>query len=151
MKTPFTHPKALLVPGIAAALALTSCADPYATSYGPAPTVSHHHVGYEVRTLPRGYRTETYNGDSYYFYQGTYYRPRHGGYVVVDPPRRPSYGRPPYDRHDDRHDNHRDDRSFDRIPPGARTVRHDGETYYVVNGRYYERRGSRYVQVDRPR
>jgi hypothetical protein len=49
------------------------------TAVGPAPRV--------ITVLPGGYRTRTYRGVDYYYYDNVYYRsyPR-GGYVVVPRP-----------------------------------------------------------------
>ncbi|RYD49642.1 MAG: hypothetical protein EOP85_01230 [Verrucomicrobiaceae bacterium] len=141
MKTPTIL---LSVTGLAFGTLLTSCVDPYAQP--PTQTVTHYHTGYEVRTLPRGYRTEYYSGTPYYVYEGTYYRPRSGRYVVVEAPRRDG----PRQR-DNRYYN-RSPRStqITKLPPGHRVVRYRGTDYYQVQDTYYERRGPNYIVVKRP-
>jgi hypothetical protein len=39
-----------------------------------------------VRALPRGYRPYSYGGRRLYFYDGTWYAPSPGGFVIVPPP-----------------------------------------------------------------
>ncbi|RYD23259.1 MAG: hypothetical protein EOP88_04880 [Verrucomicrobiaceae bacterium] len=123
---------------------LTSCVDPYAA---PQTQVTHYHSGYEVRALPRGYRTEVYEGTPYYVHDNTYYRSRGGRYVVVDAPRR---GDGPRQR-DNRYYN-RSPRStqITKLPPGHRTVRYKGADYYQVQDTYYQRSGPGYIVVKRP-
>lgn len=137
MKTSLTKPVLLGAFGFALATMLPSCVDPYyAHNPGPPPQVTTYSAGYEVRALPPGYRTEIIGGTQYYNYNGTYYRPRSGRYVVVEAPR--NYNRPP----------HRQDVVIVReLPRGYRVVNHRGVRYYQVNNTYYERRGSGYVQV----
>lgn len=135
MKTPLS--KSLVLGGLALATAalLPSCVDPYAP--GPQ-AVTTYRTGYEVRSLPPGYRTEVIEGNRYYNYNGTYYRSHSGRYVVVDAPRhydRPSHGR---------------DVVITRLPRGYRTMDHHGVRYYQSNGNYYQKRGSGYVIVTRP-
>lgn len=45
-----------------------------------------HYYGYRVRTLPPNFRRVTYWGLDYYLYDGIYYRPFNGVYVVCRPP-----------------------------------------------------------------
>ena len=45
-----------------------------------------HYFGYRVRVLPPHYRRITHWGIDYYFYEGIYYRPFGGVYVVCRPP-----------------------------------------------------------------
>ena len=112
---------------------MTSCVAPYPVT---AQTTAVR-VGYEVRTLPPGYRSEYVGGTRYYIHDGTYYRSRSGRYVVVDAPRG--------------HDQPSRQVYVDRLPPGYRVVRHGGRKYYQVNDRYYQQSGRRYVTVERPR
>jgi hypothetical protein len=135
MKTPLL--KSLAFGGLALATAalLPSCVDPY--SPGPQ-AVTTYRTGYEVRSLPPGYRTETIEGSRYYSYNGTYYRSHSGRYVVVDAP-----------RHHDRPGPRRDV-VITRLPNGYRTMDRHGVRYYQANGNYYQKRGSGYVIVSRP-
>lgn len=129
----------LFVASLALGTVLTSCVDPYA---GPPQTVTTYRTGYEVRSLPPGYRTEVIGGTSYYLHNGTYYRPHSGRYVVVEAPTR---------QRDNRYYN-RSPRStmVTKLPPGHRVVRHRGTEYYQVQDTYYQRSGPGYVIVTRP-
>lgn len=138
MKTPTLRSAALGGLALATATLLPSCVDPYAP--GPQP-VTTYRAGYEVRTLPPGYRTEVIEGSQYYSYNGTYYRSHSGRYVVVDAPRhRDHYDRPGSGR----------DVVITRLPRGYRTVERHGVRYYQANGNYYQQRGSGYVIVSHP-
>lgn len=120
--------------GILAAAALTSCVDPYGQSTVSA-SVTTYRPGYEVRTLPSGYRVETIGGSRYYLHNGTYYQSRSGRYVVVAAPRGGNRQRDVY---------------IQSLPRGYRVEPYHGRNYYRVNSTYYERRGSGYVVVNRP-
>ncbi len=147
MKTPTKRTILLGCLGAAFGALLTSCVDPYYA--GPQTserTVTTYRTGYEVRTLPPGYRTETIAGTRYYHHNGTYFQPRSGRYVVVEAPRRGYDGRDRYDRGP----RYEETRVITRLPRGYRTVNHRGVTYYQVNDSYYQRRGSGYVVVSRP-
>ncbi len=108
----------------------SGCVDPYATS-----SAINYRPGYEVRTLPPGYRTEVYRGTRYYSHDGTYYQGRGNGYVVVDAPLHVQRKRQGY---------------VDRLPPGYRMERYGGRAYYRVGRTYYEQLGAGFVVVDRP-
>ena len=45
-----------------------------------------HYFGYRVHVLPPHYRRITHWGIDYYFYEGIYYRPFGGVYVICRPP-----------------------------------------------------------------
>jgi len=136
MKTSFIKPTLLGAFGIALATTLPSCVDPhYAHNPGP-PRDTGYSAGYEVNALPPGYRTEIIGGTQYYNYNGTYYRPRSGRYVVVEVPR--SYNRQPRQQ---------EVVVVRQLPRGYRVVNHRGVRYYQVNDTYYEQRGSGYAQV----
>ena len=45
-----------------------------------------HYFGYRVQRIPSGYRRISHWGIDYYFYDGVYYRPFGGYYVVCRPP-----------------------------------------------------------------
>jgi hypothetical protein len=138
MKRPTT---VLSFASLALGTLLSSCVDPYAGGYGPQATATTYRAGYEVRSLPPGYRTEVIGGTSYYNHNGTYYRPRSGRYVVVEAPRQR------VDRY--RHNGHTDV-VVTKLPPGYRVVKHRGSQYYQVRDTYYQRRGTGYVVVTRP-
>lgn len=155
-----------LAGAIALGALLTSCVDPYAGGPGHSSSVTTtYRTGYEVRSLPSGYRTETIGGNRYYSSNGTYYQSRSGRYVVVEAPRNRYDGRNDnrgYDRRDrDRDRDRRDDR-YDRrpqggrdvvitkLPPGYRTVKYNGRDYYQSRDVYYQRSGPGYIIVKRP-
>lgn len=134
--------------GILLCASITSCVDPYAyDSYGPVTT---YRSGYEVRTLPPGYRTEIIDGNRYYVYGNTYYRPRSGRYVVVDPPRYVDRRRDEDRRYDDRRYDNRRTVVVRELPYGYRTETHRGVRYYRANDVYYRPSGSGYIIVERP-
>jgi hypothetical protein len=158
---------------IALGALLTSCVEPYPGGGAPTTTVTTYRTGYEVRSLPSGYRTETFGGSRYYSHNGTYYQSRSGRYVVVEAPRHYNDNR--YDNRDNRkysdrdrnHDrDHRDDHNRDdrydrgpqggrnvvitKLPPGYRTVKYRGSDYYQSRDVYYQRSGNGYVIVNRP-
>lgn len=142
MKTLTLHPIVLGSMALAIGTLLPSCVDPYVQNHGPSHAVTTYHVGYEVSNLPPGYRTEVIGGTNYYNYNGTYYRPRSGRYVVVDAPL-PRYesSRPRYDRQEV---------IITKLPRGYRPVEHRGVRYYQVNDTYYQNRGAGYIIVGRP-
>lgn len=146
MKT--SSPRSLILGSFAIAIGtlLSSCVDPYAQSHGTRHSVTTYHAGYEVRSLPPGYRTEVIGGRNYYNHNGTYYRPRSGGYVVVDAPRSRHQE---YRSRDDRRHSRRDV-VITQLPSGYRTVERRGVRYYQVNDTYYQQRGSGYIIVARP-
>ena len=146
MKTLAIHPIVLGSVALAVGTLLPSCVDPYAQNHGPSHSVTTYHVGYEVSNLPPGYRTEVIDGSNYYNYNGTYYRPRSGRYVVVEAPR-PRYGssRSRYDRPSDRQEV-----IITKLPRGYRPVELRGVRYYQVNDTYYQKRGAGYIIVGRP-
>ncbi len=137
MKIPTVRLSVLGSFALAAGALLSSCVDPYySQSQGQPQRVTTYSAGYEVRTLPSGYRTEVIGGTRYYNHNGTYYRSRSGRYVVVEAPRR--YDRPPVHR----------EVIVQRLPRGYRTVNRGGVRYYQANNVYYQQRGSGYVVVN---
>ncbi len=149
MKTSATNPLIIGFFGLAIATLLPSCVETYS---GPPQTATTYHSGYEVRSLPPGYQTEMIGGTRYYSHGGTYYRPRSGGYVVVEVPRRDrGYDGRPRDDHgyQDRPSGHRDV-IITRLPPGYREINHRRGRYYQVNDTYYQQRGSGYIIVTSP-
>jgi hypothetical protein len=151
-------------------LTLSSCVDPYAG--GPQQSVTSYQAGYEVRSLPSGYRTQMIDGNRYYTHNGNYYQNRSGRYIIVEEPRQ-RYDRIDYrrddrredrrDYHDDRRESHRGDRrSSDdgdgrrdviirRLPSGYVTETRRGTRYYRANGTYYQQSGNCYIIVQSPR
>lgn len=126
---PSSKPVILAAFALAVAALLPSCVAPY-----PGGTQSSVSVGYEVQSLPSGYRTEIVGGNRYYIHGNTYYRSRSGRYVVVDSPRvRRAPSQQVY---------------IERLPPGYRVVRRGGQQYYYSNNRYYQKSGTRYVAVE---
>ena len=115
--------------GLAIGTVLPSCVEPYR---GRHHTVTTYQPGDEVSSLPKGYRTEVINGTSYYCHGDTYYRPRHGRYVVVQDPRG---GR---------------EHVVSQLPRGYRTVHHKSATYYEADGVFYQKRGAEFRVVPRP-
>lgn len=122
--------------GLAISAMLPSCVATTAGYVGPQASV---HVGYEVRALPYGYRTEVVSGTTYYVHNGSYYRPRPGGrFVVVTAPRRVYVqGSHPT-------------AVITRLPAGYRVVTHRGVRYYQSRNVFYQQRGNGYVIVARP-
>jgi hypothetical protein len=150
MKTLAKTPLILGCLGLAISASLVSCVDPY---YGGATSasVTTYRTGYEVQTLPSGYRTEVISGDPYYVYNGTYFRPRSGRYVVVEAPRQRGYYDSRYDRRDGPYDRTvTRERVITHLPSGYRVVTHRGTRYYQVRDTYYQQRGSGYVIVQSP-
>ena len=129
--------------GLAAGLLQTSCVAPYVEARGPAGTVTTYQAGYETRSLPPGYRTELIGDQSYYSHNGTYYRPRSGGYVVVEAPVTRS-------RRDGYNPGGREQVIITELPRGYRTINHNGGRYYQNNDVYYQQRGQGYVIVSSP-
>jgi hypothetical protein len=136
-------------------LGLSSCVDPYYASggggYGSRPDYRPSYgrpgyggVGYTVRELPRGFRTEIIGGIRYYSYRGTYDRPRGEGYVIVAPPQgATTYPRPP--------GGHGSGSGYvAQLPRGASSVIVRGIRYFEYRGVYYRPQGSGYVRVPSP-
>lgn len=125
--------------GLATANLLTSCVYPYVDPYPT--TVTTYHAGYEVRSLPYGYRTERIDGRNYYVHGDTYYQPRGDRYVVVNTPRSHAMHR--------HHPGSRDV-YVTTLPHGYRTVVYRGTRYYRSGDVYYQPRGTGYVIVRSP-
>jgi hypothetical protein len=143
----------LLAASLVIGAALTSCVVP-ADAYGiTSTTYSTYEPGYRTTSLPRGYRSEVISGNTYYYNNGSYYRPQSGGYVVVDAPRTSRY----YSDYDSRRTTttYRDGRTGDvrvitTLPSGYRELNHRGTSYYQAGDQYYHREGSGYITVSRP-
>lgn len=126
--------------GMGFVAALPSCVDPYVhADTSSSQTVTTYRNGYEVASLPSGYRTEVVGGSNYYIHNGTYYQPRSGRYVVVEAPR-PRYSGP----------SSQGEVVVTTLPSGYRTVNHRNGRYYQVRDTYYQQRGSGYVVVTNP-
>ena len=154
----------LPIAGAALCLSMASCVMPYDGHGSTSATITAYQPGYEVRSLPYGYRREVISGSTYYYQSGNYYRRSSGGYVVIDAPRnsrhydeykRHRQGRQ-WDRRYDVEDYDRHDRRYQRgdvltrLPDGYRTVSHGGRRYYQVGERYYMRENGAYRVVSRP-
>ncbi|GAA5484273.1 DUF6515 family protein [Haloferula sargassicola] len=142
-----------------AALAFSSCVDPY---YGAAGATTYQ-PGYVINTLPSGYNTVDIGGTTYYRHNNTYYRPRGNRYVVVEAPNRGGRGHdhhygPDGDRdhdgidnwHDRRDNRHRGNNYVQTLPRGYRVINRGGTRYYVANDTYYVPRDNGYVIVANP-
>lgn len=148
-----------VITGLALCIGLISCVASY-----DSPGYSHSAVyspGYRVTSLPGGYRSEIISGSTYYYYDGCYYRPSSGGYIVVDAPRSSryysEYGRRHYATQTSRrtttqapNQRYEQSRTLSRLPRGYRTVKHRGTSYYQVGDQYYQRQNDVYVVVSRP-
>ncbi len=143
--------KSFAAASLAVFVSIPACMDPYA--YGPggatsSTTVTTYRPGYEVTTLPYGYRTETYGGTRYYTAGDTYYQSRGGRYVVVESPRGRTYSDAPrrdYER------NSGESRDYVTVlPRGYRTTTVRGTQYYQAGGMYYRPEGQGYVVVREP-
>lgn len=150
-----THLLKLIAVGFA--VSLSSCViDPYYSEPSHTHVTTVYRPGYEVRTLPSGYTTQTINGTRYYYHDNVYYSSRNGRYVVVDNPRH--HGPRRYDDRRDYRD--RRDRDYRRnsdqvtiirtLPGGARSVNYRGQQYYRSGNTYYQSRGNGYVIVTNP-
>jgi len=135
---------------------LNSCIDPYyANGNGPGPgsgrtygsgygSTSYsatYSPGYEVRSLPPGYRTERYGDRDYYQSGGHYYQRHANGYVVVEAPNGYRSG----------YNSGTRTQVITRLPSGYRTVQGRDGTYYRAGDSYYRREGSGYIIVEGPR
>lgn len=161
MKKPITP--LLLGTSLAIGMTLSSCMVP-SDGYVGSTTVTTYQPGRRISSLPGGYRSEIISGTTYYYHDGSYYRPHSGGYVVVEAPRSSRYYSD-YDRrhrveYRDRRDsrNYRDSRDprnesvrvVTRLPDGYRVVTRGGTRYYQAGDQYYRRDGDRYVIVSQP-
>ncbi|NQX00535.1 hypothetical protein HQ447_07725 [bacterium] len=136
--------------GLTGATLLSNCVDPYGPAYGSQQRVTTYHAGYEVRSLPPGYRSETIGGTRFYSHNGTYYQPRSGRYVVVEAPRHYSDRNYSDRNYSGRPNPYRDRQIITELPRGYREVNYRGNRYYHSNDVYYQHRGSGYVTVTRP-
>ena len=152
-----------VITGVALCMGLASCVVPYDSPGGTSVAVSSYRPGYTVTSLPGGYRSENISGSTYYYHNGSYYRPGSGGYVIVDAPRSSRY----YDDYNRLQRNYQTGRNYQdsssrrdgrydrsdvitRLPDGYRQVNHRGNTYYQAGDRYYRRQGETYVITTRP-
>ncbi|BCX48177.1 SH3 type 3 domain-containing protein [Haloferula helveola] len=129
---------------LAGSLALASCVVPTDGVVTARTTV--YEPGYRVSTLPTGYSSVMVGGDRYYTHNGTYYRRRDNGYVVVESPR---HHHDRYDHHARTHRDHYNTGAYvQTLPNGYRTITRNGDTYYHYDDSYFRRRGDGYVVVD---
>ncbi len=155
MKTPSII--LLLASGLAVGM-LSSCVAPTPSQGQASVTTATYQPGYQISSLPSGYRSEVISGNEYYYHDGAYYRPESNGYVVVEAPRTSRY----YSDYD-RQQNTRTQRSvttttsyqpgqqITALPTGYRSEVISGNDYYYHDGAYYRRESNGYVVVDAPR
>lgn len=146
MKTSLT--RLMLAGCLALGASLTSCMDPYAGGGYNTTQVTTYRPGYEVRSLPSGYRREIIEGNTYYSHNGSYYRQQGRRYVVVEKPHRVMP--PPHRRDHDPYHNRKREVVIRELPRGYREVNVRGNRYYQVRDVYYQRSGPGYVVVNRP-
>jgi hypothetical protein len=132
---------------IASCLSLSSCVEPngsnYGTNYGTSFTTLQQQ-GYQLNALPRGYRSETISGSTYFYHKGKYYRRSSTGYIETQAPRNSQY----YNEYEQlRQYDYRDN-----LPPdGYQSETISGVTYYYRNGKYYRRSSRGYEEINAPR
>lgn len=158
----FSRP-VFVITGVALCMGLASCVVPYDSQGGGSVSLTNHRPGYQVNSLPGGYRSELISGSTYYYHDGHYYRPESSGYVVVDAPRNSRY----YDDYSRLNRTHQTNRGYressgrldprsdrgefiSRLPDGHRVVNHGGNTYYQSGDQYYRRQGQTYVTTSSP-
>lgn len=149
----------LALTGAALCLSLASCLAPYGDGYqGSTTTYTAYQPGYQTTSLPRGYRSETISGRSYYYHNGAYYQQNSGGYVVIDAPRQSRYY-PEYNRSRQvlqprggtTLTTYQPGYRLNSLPRGYRSEKIGGSTYYYHNGAYYQRNADGYVVTEAPR
>jgi len=144
----------LLAASLAIGSTLTSCVAPIDAYGSTTTTYTDYQPGYQITSLPSGYRSEVISGSTYYYNDGRYYRPQSGGYVVVEAPRTSRY----YSDYDSRRrttTTYRDSQTGDvrtitTLPSGYREISHRGTPYYQAGNQFYRRQGSGYVVVGSP-
>ena len=141
--------KSIAAASLAVLALIPACVDPYyGGGGGVSTTVTTYRPGYEVDTLPYGYRTETYGGTRYYTVGDTYYQSRGGRYVVVESPRRRVYSDEP--RRDYERTSYERRDYITTLPRGYRMTTIHGNRYYQAGDVYYRPQGSGYVVVREP-
>lgn len=96
----------------------------------PAPVYKHYYKpGYRVNPLPHGHTRLFINKTPYYFFDGYFYQPSRGGYVVVDAPIGAIVAALPLLHH---------------------ILHWRGEPYYIVGNTFYRRHPRGYVVVPDP-
>lgn len=154
-----------IISSVAVGLGLSSCVDPAYNAYGGGS--NYHSTGYQINSLPSGYRTENISGRTYYYHDGHYYQPSSSGYAVVSAPRTSRY----YDDYTRTRRIYSSDRNTSRttsayttrdgqrytsteivrrLPSGYREINHRGNTYYRSGDRYYQQQQDGYVIVQSP-
>lgn len=152
-----------VISSMAIGLSLISCVSPAYDGLGDTGT-TYHSAGYEISSLPSGYRTERISGTDYYYHDGYYYQPSSDGYTVVSAPSNSLY----YDDYSRARENYISDRNrrggayardgrqytdtqFIRsLPSNYREINHRGDTYYSAGDRFYRQQADGYVIVQRP-
>ena len=128
---------------IASCLSLSSCVEPNGTNYGTSFSTLQQQ-GYQLNALPRGYRSETISGSTYFYHKGKYYRRSSTGYIETQAPRNSQY----YNEYEQlRQYDYRDNLPQD----GYQSETISGVTYYYRNGNYYRRTSRGYEEINAPR
>ncbi len=151
------------ISSMAIGLSLISCVAPAYDTVGDTGT-TYHSTGYEISSLPSGYRTERISGTDYYYNDGYYYQPSSSGYTVVSAPSTSRY----YDDYSRARQSRTSSRTrrdgaynrgaqpysstqvITRLPSGYREVNHRGNTYYRAGDSYYQQKPNGYVIVQSP-
>jgi hypothetical protein len=100
----------LAATGAALCLTLTSCIIPVDGNMQSSTGYTTYQPGYRIKSLPYGYRSENISGQTYYYYDGTYYRRDSNGYITTDAPRESRY----YKDYDRLYHNRSTDRTYVR-------------------------------------
>lgn len=147
---------------MALGLGLISCVGTAYDANDSAGT-NYHSTGYQISSLPSGYRTENISGNDYYYHDGYYYQPSSTGYSVVSAPSSSRY----YDDYSRARQNyttrahtvgsqnlgaqqHNNTQVISRLPSGYREVDYRGNTYYRAGDSYYKQQSNGYVIVRNP-
>lgn len=156
---------AVLMCAASLAFCLNSCIIPFDDHAPNTGSYSGYQNGYQISTLPYGYRREILSGNTYYYHDGYYYRRSSNGYVVTDAPQSSRYygeyerlrqsrytTTSPYGERRDRYDRQTYERreSVSQLPSGYRVVEYGGRRYYKYGESYYVREDGRYYMVARP-
>ncbi len=96
----------------------------------PAPYYQHYYKpGYRVNPLPYGHSRVFVNAAEYYFFDGFFYRPYGGGYVVVEAPLGAIIA---------------------TLPRLHQSIHWHGQPYFLVGTTFYRRHPGGYIVVPNP-
>jgi hypothetical protein len=151
----------LALTGAALCLTLASCVDVYddghAGHYNGASS-SYYQPGYNITSLPSGYRRETISGRDYYYHNGAYYQRNTNGYVVTEAPRSSlyyteysRYRQSPQPGSRTTYTTYQPGYTTTSLPQGYRSETISGRNYYYHNGAYYQRGSNGYIVTEAPR